>query len=168
MRKHFLTQVLLNACAAALLAPKACPDTAAEVRRMIQANYNREAAAFMRKDATGLLANYAPDYVATQKSGKKLTLDDIRPVLPDMFAAMSDIKDARAIKKFVFKDSHAIVTVTDRAESKLKNPKTRKNVRLVMVETRRDVWVKLGANWKIKTSRTLSKKQTVNGKPLRG
>ena len=142
-------------------------DTAAEARKQIQASYNRENAAAVRKDTSGVVANMTSDYTSTDLRGQKVTVEQIRQALPSMFASAVSIKARSKITGLTLKGTQADVVVNEHAEIVLVNPRTRKRSKLVVDEVYQTLWVKADGAWKKKRSKTLSSKQLLDGKRAR-
>jgi len=64
----------LLAAGALMLSACAFGDATSDARKAIQGLYDTDNAAAMRKDVNAIFLHTAPDYVATDKQGKKLDL----------------------------------------------------------------------------------------------
>ena len=140
-------------------------DAVSDARKQIEAAYQRENAAAMRKDVNGILANLAPDYETTNMQGIKAGREQMKQMLPQLFAMARSVKAATKVKSVKLKGNEATAQVAEHAEMVMVNPKTHQTAKLVIEEQSETVWAKGPKGWLKKRSRTLSSKQTVNGKP---
>lgn len=166
IRRTLLTAALL--LAGASFAPQARADATSDARKTIQAAYDKMNAAAAKKDVNGILAYYAPDYEHVNQRGQKTTLAAMRQQMPQLLQMMKSIKATTAIKKFVLQGSQATVAVASQGEMVGVDPQTKKAVKIVIFSSDEDLWVKGAKGWMQKRSKTLSSKQTVDGKPVPG
>lgn len=153
-------------CLLVLAAPMVRADAVSDARKAIQAAYNKMGDGFARKDASGAMASFSPDFVGTSKDGQKVTAAQLRQMLPNVFASVRSLKAATTIQKFALKGGTATVTARGRTEMSLVNPQTQQIVKVVGQEVSQDVWSKGAGGWRLKSSKTTSSSQTVNGKPV--
>ena len=161
MNRAILGCLVVTAAAAPVLG-----DAAAEARKQIQAAYNREIAAAARKDASGVLANVTADYKSISANGQTVTADTLRQRLPIIFASAVSVKGTSTITKFALKGNQADVQVKEHGIIVLMNRQTKKRSKLEIHDLSRTLWVKTPSGWKKKLSRTISSKQSLDGKPL--
>lgn len=166
--KQLRHRSILLACLLILGAASLLADATTDARKEIQDRYNRENGAAMKKDAEGLLAYTAPDYVHTDKKGNKMKLEQMRQMMPQLFAITSDIKAKTTITKITVKGKQAKVAVSEHAEMMMTNPQTQKQGKVVADSSSQDVWMKTGKGWMKKSSKTLTERATFDGKPMPG
>ena len=119
----------------------------AQARRDVQAVYDRQNAALMRRDVEGFLALCTPDYRDVKRDtrtgkGQVFPAGYIRQTLPRQIAHYTDFKVTAEISAFIRKGAQAEATTTRHVELMLPDTKTG-NKRAYRSDTRtRDVWVK--------------------------
>lgn len=151
------------------LALIAVPAVQADPKSDFQKLYNDLAAAIKKKDLKGSMAFLAPDYVDTDVKGKKMTRKEFEKVVSDQFKApfkvtTFDIK----VTKVTSKGAEFIVENTGKLVLTIPNPQTKKDSKLEQNSTSKDVWVKSGAKWLLKSSVTTSQKRYFDGKEVKG
>ena len=159
--------IFLPLCLGVWLAPSARADTAAQARKAIQAAYDREDAAADRKDIKGVLANCAPDFQAIELDGSRSTLADARKSMSMAFQQFKTVTAKTTIQKFTLQGNKATMTVKEYAQMTTGplGPKKQTH-KLIVVGTDQDTWVKHGNRWLKEITRTISRKQTLDGRPI--
>jgi hypothetical protein len=158
----------LTLLAAGALTLSACAlgDAASDARKAIQGLYNTDNAAAMRKDVNAIFAHTTPDYVATDKQGKKHTVAEAKTQLPMVFSMSKSIKAVSKIKTFKLSGSTASCTVDESVTIQLQNPQNNQTATMSIEETNADTWTKTAKGWMKKTSKSLKEKRLMNGKPM--
>jgi ketosteroid isomerase-like protein len=141
-------------------------DATSDARKAIQAAYDRSDAAAVRKDLAGVLASHAPDYTWTDKHGKKHALAELKAQMTQVFQLAKEIRGKTIVKSLSLKGNSATVIAEETGSMNLVNPQKRDQEIKVEVEAKsEDVWTKTPKGWKVKSSKEISSKQLVNGKP---
>lgn len=141
-------------------------DATSDARKQIQERYDKENTAAAKHDANAVLAYYSPDYVSIEKNGRKTTFSDLKQQVPKMLAIMRNIKSSSKVMKLTLKGNTAMVTVTEHADAMVKLPQAARESRLVIDATSLDTWTKTAKGWMKKLSKSLSSKQTLDGKEV--
>jgi len=142
-------------------------DTAAQARKAIQAAYDREDAAFDRKDIKGALVNCAPDFQFIAPGGMRGGLADARQSLTTQFGRNSSFVARTTLQKLTLQGSKVIVTVKEyQVRTVVPRAPHAHMHKIVMVSIDQDTWVKHGNRWLREMTRVLSQKQTLDGKPI--
>ena len=144
----------------------AAGDATADARKQIQAAYDRENAAAARKDAAAVLANLTPDYKSVSAGGQTVTVHTLRQRLPVIFANAISIRGKSTITKLTLKGNQADVQVKEHGVLTLMNRQARKQSKLEIHDVSQTLWVKTKSGWKKKQSRTITSKQSLDGRPL--
>lgn len=158
----------LTLLAAGALAISCCAlgDATSDARKTIQGLYDTDNAAAMRKDVSAIFAHTAPDFVATDKQGKKHTVDEAKTQLPMVFSMSKSIKATSKIKSFKLSGSTATARVDESVTIKLENPQNKQTATMSIEETNSDTWTKTAKGWMKKASKSLTEKRLMNGKPI--
>ena len=163
--------VLLRVCAISVFVgpgqvpPLARGDAAADARKWIQAAYERENVAAMRKDARGALANTAFDYTAVDSHGARYDYRTLRERLPKLLAGFQTLKASTRIEKLTLRGNQAAVLVNERLEGMIEHPRKKRLAQLVIRSRSEDVWSRFGMVWRKKKSRILSESESLDGEP---
>lgn len=161
-----LLVMVFSLCLLVSLAPLVRADATADARKAIQAGFDKENAGAAKKDVQEALAPYAPDFVRTSVDGKKITLAEMKKGLTQMFAGVQTIKGTAVIQKITLKGKEATVTVKLHREITLLNPQTKKSSVIAVDVIGDTVWANNGKGWQEKSGRELSRKVTLDGKPI--
>ena len=148
------------------LSVRARSDAASDAKKWIQAAYNRENAAAIRRDVDGVLADTAPDYVSVSPRGGSTPLRLIKPRLRPLLEAMRVKRATTRVTKVVLKGPEAHVATTEHVVAVLANPETQRPANLVIDSTTESVWVRGGKGWLKKRSRSHDVRRSMDGKPL--
>ncbi len=136
----------------------------AQARQDIQAVYDRQNAALMRRDVKGFLALCTPDYRDVKRDaqtgkGRIIPAGMIRQTLPRQLARYSDFTMTATINAFARQGSRANVTATRHVELTLSDPRTG-HKRPYRSDTRtRDVWIQTAQGWQAKSSEEIAYKK---------
>ena len=151
----------------ATLVTAVCADTSAEARKAIQAAYDKQAAATMRKDVEAATANNVPDYKYRNPEGDTQTLAHLKETMKDVLGIgfVKSIDYHIVIQKFVLKGRQATVTIKDHIQFHYALPNGKKGV-FVGDSVAKDTWAKQGKAWKRTFSDIISEKDTADGKPV--
>lgn len=166
MLNRRFTSASLALCTLIAIAPAAIrADATSDAKAAIQAAYNNETAAMIKKDVKGIVAVYASDYVEIEKDGKKSTLAELKQQMQQLFPSLRNVKATQSVSKVTLKGSQATVLSRQHLEATFINPQTKKNQSLVATANLEDLWVKSGkSTWLKKQSKVLTENQTLDGK----
>lgn len=167
-----------NPLAAALVAALALPifalaDTPADVKKAVEANHVVAMKAFEKKDVKGFMAHVTDDYMATGMGGMKMnkaaTEAQMREYAKDTKKVHSATYTVSGIK--VHGDRATGVGVfkldADVVDSSGMFGNKGKTIRMVMTDTNKTTWKKVGGKWKTASEETVGMPtMTVNGKPF--
>ena len=154
---------LISALVAAV-SGMALADAQSDARTQIQSLYDQESAASMKKDVKRIFAHYSPQYTQTDTKGTVHKLKEFQAKLPQMLAALTNIKDKVVIGKITLNGNYAVATVTETSQATFQNSGTRKPSLLKVVETSEDTWVKGPKGWMKRSARSLKSIQSIDGK----
>jgi hypothetical protein len=135
-------------------------------RQQIETSYKRENAALAKENVAGVMVHYAPDFVYKGPRGETYRAPQLQSVLSQMFAAMSGIRNATIITRFVPQGKGARARVKETLNAVFTPPGRAKPGKLVIVDDREDVWARAGNAWVKKSSRSFKQTATLDGKPL--
>ncbi len=126
----------------------------AQARREVQAAYDRQSAALLRKDVNGFLALCTRDYQDTKVDGHVYTADHIRQVLPAQIAHYpKQFTLKAAIKTFRLSGSRAEVTANRHLELMRTDSLRHTQVPWSSDTVTEDAWVKSGSSWLLQNSK---------------
>lgn len=119
-------------------------------------------------NSTADFASYGkPD--KTGKAKKKTRVDEFKEM--DQILPMIDSvpKSISHVDHLTIGPKTIVATVTSMGEMKTKKlPQDNKSHTFGGTSTTVDTWVKVGATWKMKTTKTISDKMVIDGKPMPG
>ncbi len=141
-------------------------EDAASVKKAIQAIYKKEIAATEKKDIKGIVAHYAPEYQETGIDGTTANVSQITTKLSQVLAMVKSIKIDATITKITVKGDKATVVTKATITMTAANPQTQKDMKLVLNETAEEQWQKKNGAWLEYRSKTLTAKQSVDGKEM--
>jgi hypothetical protein len=141
-------------------------DASKQARKEIISAYARQSSAFAKGDFEKFAASHTPDFFEQNRSGKKQSLEMLRQVLPVVVKMMSDPRRKVIVQSVKVKGSKAEVAGVEVIDGKVSDPNTGKKVVINGERTMTDTWIKKNAYWLRKVSRTISEKQTMDGKPF--
>ncbi len=141
-------------------------DSSADARKAIQLQYDRSNAAITRRDSTGTFAIYSPSFVAVDKNGKKHTLANLKQQSQVVFTQARIITGTTKIQTITLKGNTALVRVAEHSKMVGTDPATKSDSTLVFDSTSNDSWISTGGKWLQINSKTLTSKETINGRPF--
>ena len=142
---------------------------AADVQKVLQADYASRDAAFVQKNIDTTLAHYAPDFTGVSQTGRAHGLNEERIDFLKTFAlpAKSVVTQSTIEKLTLGKGgSEAAVTLHKHGILLFANPQTGRNDVLVLEESVQDIWTKRAADWMLTHEQSSPIKATMNGRPL--
>jgi hypothetical protein len=142
----------------------ALPAPPSGTQSVLQGIYNKVNAAAAKKDIKTLWQYRTPDYAYVSAKGKTYTAAQIRPQEKAVIGGAEKVRISSVIQKLTPKGSAADVVVKESGLFVLNNPKTRKKVTVQVNSHSLDTWVKRNGSWKVRRSKTLDKRTTINGK----
>ncbi len=145
---------------------RAAADAAADARKQFQAIYNKDNAAVMRGDLMAALYSTTQDFVSIDTKGRKTTRSEMEKKIPQVLGLMKDIKSNTTVTKVILTGKNARVMIKEHAEATITNQQTKKPGKFVVDGTGEDLWTKTGQGWKKKSSRSLTLKQSLDGKRI--
>jgi len=165
MLNRRFTSASLALCTLIAIAPAAIrADATSDAKAAIQAAYNKETAAMIKKDFKGIMSVYASDYVQIDKSGKKISLAELKPQLQAMVAVVQNVKATQIVSKVTVNGNRATVLSKQHLEATVLIPEKKKQA-LIMNASVEVLWVKTGkSTWLKKQSKVLTENQTLDGK----
>ena len=150
----------------------------ASAKQKIAAYYTKSDALTLKKDIPGLsklLTNVTTsDFVSIEKPNEKgvsakKTRAETLAVIAQVIPLVDKFDRAEShIEKYTPGSGSIVVTVTTSVAITTKPDPKGKVHKLVDIAKSDDTWVKVGADWKLKSSKTLSEKMTENGQPFTG
>jgi len=141
-------------------------DETASAKKAIQAIYAKAAAAAAKKDANGMTAHFAPDYESIALDGTITKGAAIKSNLERFLQGVKSITETTSITKLTLKGGTATVLYKGTANIVVVVPQTKKEGRLVIERTGETQWEKKGGAWLARRAKTLTNKQSLDGKEL--
>jgi uncharacterized protein (TIGR02246 family) len=161
-------------CLCALLiggAPVAARSDVSAERKAIQAQYDRIAAAFVRKDVAGALAPIAPDFTNIGVDGKIVNRAQMAAILKENFPGIPSGATARVgLDHFKLLGNKAVVNATVLWITTTPDPKGARGRMHTQVDrsVSTDTWVKTNGRWMMQLSQDKpSPPAQINGKPAK-
>lgn len=171
MRRKCLALTVMSA--AALVAPVLARADDSAVRKELMAVFNKGVTSYKKKDVKSFMSMFAPGYTSRSFDGRTMTRADEER---DMKQAMSMTKSLDAaslsIEKLATKGNSADVTSTMKLSMHVVDDGTMGGKKgqphvLSMEQKSKEIWVKTGGSWKIKSSQELAPgKTTIDGKVM--
>jgi SnoaL-like domain len=161
--KSSLISTALLSVAIATIAP-ASADNNSKIQPLLQTNYDRINAAFVRKDIQGATALFTPDYVNINPEGEKKTLAQFRDHYNNLFNRFN-IKltsNKATIKNINASASSLDVAIAQKTEGTIAGSN-----KIIIDQTSRDSWLKTPQGWRLKQSKILTSQTTFNGKTFK-
>lgn len=149
----------------AVSAPIVRADALADARRAIEAGYGKMFSAISKADVKAYAAVHSADYYETDKKGRKQTLAEITKTMSGVLQFIQNLKYKVTVQSVKMNGKNATVAATEIVEGTLMNPQTQKKSTMRSERTLTDTWVQSGGKWLRKSSKELSDKTTVDGKP---
>jgi hypothetical protein len=147
--------------------------------KFIRAYYAKDDALMLKMDFVGWRKQKVEvstsDYVSigkpdkTGKAKKKTRADEFKEMDQILPMIASVLKSVTHVDHFTTGPTTILVTTTSSGEMKTKKlPQDGMSHTIGGTSTSIDTWVKVGASWKIKTTKTISDKMMIDGKPMPG
>jgi ketosteroid isomerase-like protein len=136
-----------------------------KIQPVIQTNYDRINAAFVRKDIKAATALFTTDYVSISPEGEKQTLSEFQEHYDNLFNRFN-IKltsNQTTIKNIDVKPSGVDVAIEQKTEGTVAGFN-----KIVINQTSRNLWLKTPQGWRLKQSKILTSQTTFNGKTFKG
>jgi ketosteroid isomerase-like protein len=158
--KNTLCSIALFSVAVATLQPAYAVNTSA-LLPIIQGNYDRINAAFIRKDVQGATAYFTPDYVSINKKGEKQNLEEFRSHYDTVLNRFNiKLTSNKATIKNISVTANGIdVSMGQHTEGTMIGGN-----KIVIDQTSKDFWAKTAQGWKLKQTRILTSQTKFNGK----
>ncbi len=136
-------------------------ETKSKIQPLIQTNYNNINAAFIRKDIKRATAYFTSDYVSINSKGERQTLEEFRTHYDNLFTRFNiDLTSNKATIKKISIDPEGIdVAIEQHTEGTIA-----KFNKIAIVRTSNDRWMKTAQGWRLKQSKIMTDKTTLNGK----
>ena len=136
-------------------------------RQAVQAVYDRQAAAMMRKDMKGFFAPFTPDYQNMKYGNHLYTLGNLRQQLPGLIAKYPPgFQFKTTILKFKHEGTGAKATANYHLQVVRTDTNRHKQELWVSDTVSEDTWIQEGPDWKLQSSREI--KFTPKKTPLAG
>jgi hypothetical protein len=143
-------------------------DSAADAKKAISSSYAAQSAAFGKGDFKAFAASHMPDYSETDMKGRKQDLKALEMALKGISSFAKNLKRTVKVKKVTVKGPTAAVEATEALDAVIPNPQTGKNSTMHAERDLADTWTLQNKRWLRKSTKTLSEKQLVDGKPFSG
>jgi ketosteroid isomerase-like protein len=158
--KNTLCSIAIFSVAIATLQPAIATSTAA-LLPIIQSNYDRINAAFIRKDIKGATAYFTPDYVSINKKGEKQNLEEFRRHYDTLLNRFSiKLTSNKATIQNIAVNANVIdVTMGQHTEGTMIGGN-----KIVIDQTSKDLWAKTAQGWRLKQTKILTSQTKFNGK----
>jgi ketosteroid isomerase-like protein len=162
--KNLLLSTIVASVAIATISPSHA-ETTVKAKAIVQTNYDKINAAFVRKDIKGATALFTQDYVSISPEGTKQTLEEFQTHYDNLFNRFN-IKltsNKTVIKDIVVNGNGIDVAIEQRTEGTIAGSN-----KLVIDQTSRNLWLKTPQGWRLKESKILTNQTTFNGKTFKG
>jgi hypothetical protein len=136
-------------------------QTKSTIQPIIQTNYNKINAAFVRKDIKGATKYFTPDYVNIGLKGDKQNLEEFQTHYDNLFNRFNiKLTSNKATIKNISVNQNVIdVAIEQRTEGTIAGIN-----KIVINQTSSDLWMRTPQGWRLKQSKILTSKTTFNGK----
>ncbi len=148
------------------LATNAEAESAAGVKRLVQAAYARRDSAAQNKDLNGSLATVTPDFVFISRDGQKGDSKLLKRRLTPLFAMVQSLKAKSELLKFAVRRGQADATVKQHLEMYVINPQTQTPQKYVVDAISEDLWIRTRSGWFQKRMTAKAESATMNGKRI--
>jgi ketosteroid isomerase-like protein len=140
-------------------------ETSVRVKALVQTNYDRINAAFVRKDIKGATALFTPDYVSISPEGQKQTLAEFRTYYDNLFNRFNiKLTSNRTIVKNIAVNPEGLdVAIEQSTEGTVAGSN-----KIVIEQTSLNLWIKTSQGWRLKQSKILTNQTTFNGATFKG
>lgn len=140
-------------------------ENSVKIRPLVQSNYDRINAAFVKQDIQAATALFTKDYVSISPKGEQKNLTEIRSYYDNLFNRFK-IKvtlNKTKIANVALAANELNVGVEQNIEAMVVGTN-----KLVINQTSRDLWLKTPQGWRLKQSKILTSQTTINGKRFEG
>ncbi|HVT14311.1 MAG TPA: nuclear transport factor 2 family protein [Fimbriimonadaceae bacterium] len=134
-------------------------------QRIIEKQMAGYVKAMETKDVRGVMAILAPTFSATDAKGVVHNRERVVIQLKSLFATAKTIHVVTKIKSFKLEKGVAHLTTTNVLEVDIPAGKT-KMTKYRSDSVNDEAWVPTNGTWKIQSSKTVTEKQLVDGKPI--
>jgi hypothetical protein len=152
--------------AVGVLAPVQSVQAQAPTKQAMQAIYNKQSAALMKRDLDGMLAFSSPDFVAITATGQKVGLAQQKQQLQMLLPVAKEISAKSVVQSVKPAGSGVVVRQKAHFSLSMVNPQTKKLTTMVVDGVADDSWAKTGGKWLRTSSKEVSQSMTVDGKPF--
>jgi hypothetical protein len=139
-------------------------DINSNVQPIIQTNYDRINAAFIRKDIKGATALFTTDYITINPEGGQQTLTEFREHYNNLFTRFNiQLTSNKATIKTIDSNADGLdVAIEQKTEGTIAGFN-----KIVINQTSRDSWLKTPQGWRLKRSKILTSQTTFNGQTFK-
>jgi ketosteroid isomerase-like protein len=136
-----------------------------KVRSIVQGNYDKINAAFIKQDLDTVTSYFTPDYISINDKGERQNVQEFRSYYSNLFKRMKiDITSNKTTIKSIAIDSKGAQVSTEQlTEGKLIG-----NNKIAIRQTSQSLWTNTPQGWRMKESKVLTNKTTFNGKVFKG
>lgn len=128
--------------------------------------YDASTTAAAKRDVTGVLKDYGPDFRGVTKSGVCVSLSKMRSYTKTLFAASISVKASSTILVFTLRGNIAEVVVKEDATLVMRQSGTTRAVILESSEIDKDIWIRQKGIWVEHEAQVETISQKMNGKPV--
>lgn len=138
-----------------------------DVRKTLQALYDRAGASARRKDMSEFFRQTTPDFSMKMTNGQTYEREKIEPWLKQQVAMLKTVTAfSMKIQKLALTSDKAVSTIKGSFSGDLIMPDG-KTHKLVNAGAYKDVWVRQNGGWLCKYTEVLSEKTTLDGKAFK-
>ncbi len=136
-----------------------------KIRPIVQSNYDRINAAFVKQDIQAATALFTKDYISISPKGEQKNLAETREYYDNLFNRfkIKVTSNKTKIADVEFADRELNVGIEQNIEATIVGRN-----KLVINQTSRDIWLKTPQGWRLKQSKILTSQTTINGKTFAG
>jgi ketosteroid isomerase-like protein len=139
----------------------------AAVRKQLNGQYAKLAAAFKSKNANAVMALGTPDFSMKERNGVVSDAKASTEGIKQMFAMVKSFNRVdMKIHKLAVKGNQAVATTTYVYDSQTPPDPKGKSHRMVSKGLTKDTWVKAGSTWKVRSVEMLKDEMTMDGKKI--
>jgi hypothetical protein len=162
-RQFFAATAIASVSVASVMSAQA--NTSSNVRALVQNNYDKINAAFIKKDLDTVTSYFTADYVGINAKGERQSLTEFRNYYGSLFQRLKiDITTNKTtIKSITIDPSGARVAAEQITEGKVVG-----NNKIAIRQTSQSLWTNTAKGWRLKESKVLTDRTTFNGKTFKG
>ncbi|HWA82028.1 MAG TPA: hypothetical protein VG820_01240 [Fimbriimonadaceae bacterium] len=134
-------------------------------QRIIEKQIASYSKAMESKDVRGVMAVLAPTYSATDVKGVAHNREHVVIQLKSLFATAKTIRVSTKIRSFKLEKGVAHITAANVLEVDIPAGKT-KISKYRSDSISEETWVPANGTWKVQSTKTVTEKQVVDGKPI--